>query len=65
MSAEKPAPNAELERLANAVKECRKSKSIDSCSACEKVLECEDPRKAYRRAVYKSMNGGNSGAFDF
>ena len=43
---------------------CQNEKGIDSCLKCANLIGCE-LRNGYVDAVYQSMNGGNSGAFDF
>lgn len=43
---------------------CQSEKGVDSCLKCEKIIGCE-LRNSYVDAVYQSMNGGESGHFDF
>ena len=46
------------------LKECQKDKDVDSCLKCEKIIGCEI-RNSYVKAVYDSMNKGQSGGFEF
>jgi hypothetical protein len=43
---------------------CQESKSLESCTPCEKFFECE-LRKKYVLTVYESMNKGSGGGFEF
>ncbi len=55
------------ERLNEQIKnlqECQQSHNLKSCYNCPKLLECE-VRKLYVSAVYKSMNKGQLGDFNF
>lgn len=56
--------NEELDKKLQELSECQSSKNIDSCLKCDKLIGCET-RKNYVDAVYKSMNSGSSGDFDF
>lgn len=53
-----------LEGKKQTLQECQKSKSLESCMKCEELFSCEI-RKEYVRAVYDSMNKGQSGGFEF
>ncbi|HIP12560.1 MAG TPA: hypothetical protein EYG97_03350 [Arcobacter sp.] len=53
-----------LEVQIKILKECQVSKSLNSCTPCEHLIEC-DTRKAYIKAVYESMNKGSGGGFEF
>lgn len=54
----------QLDSKLQELESCQSEKSIDSCLKCEKIIGCE-LRNSYVDAVYASMNGGTSGAFDF
>ncbi len=60
--------NDEFElRLQNSLKilkECQEKHNLKSCLKCQKVIGCEI-RKEYVDAVYKSMNKGKGGGFEF
>ncbi len=43
---------------------CQQEKNVTTCSACEKIFEC-DTRKTYVKAVYESMAKGQGGGFEF
>lgn len=56
-----------LQALENAKKkliECQERMGVKSCLECEKIFECEI-RSSYVEAVYKSMNKGDEGGFEF
>ncbi|WP_458701237.1 hypothetical protein ACKGJI_03795 [Sulfurospirillum sp. 1307] len=53
-----------LEEKTKELKECQKSKNLDSCLKCEKVLECTI-RDEYVKAAFDSMSKGQSGGFEF
>jgi len=53
-----------LEEKLTQLKECQKSKSVNSCLKCEQVIGCE-LRNSYVKAVYESMNKGQGGGFEF
>ncbi|MDD3775107.1 MAG: hypothetical protein PHV08_04005 [Sulfurovaceae bacterium] len=46
------------------LQECQKSCDLVSCYECGKLLECEI-RNNYVKAVYESMNKGETGGFEF
>jgi len=46
------------------LEECQREKKLDSCSKCDKLLDC-DIRDSYVRSVYDSMNKGSGGGFEF
>ncbi len=46
------------------LRKCQQEHQLQSCSKCEKFLECE-LRDAYVKAVYDSMNKGTGGGFEF
>ena len=55
------------QKLLNAKRElesCQDEKELTSCSLCEAYLQCET-RRAYVKAVYDSMNKGETGGFEF
>ncbi|NPA73851.1 MAG: hypothetical protein GXO12_03995 [Epsilonproteobacteria bacterium] len=53
-----------LEQKSKILKECQKEKGLDSCLKCDKIIGCET-RNEYVKAVYDSMNKGQSGGFEF
>ena len=53
-----------LEQKLQELKECQKSKNVNSCMKCTLTFEC-NLRKAYVKAVYESMNKGQGGGFEF
>ncbi len=53
-----------LEEETLKIKACQKSKNINSCLKCEKIIGCK-ARNNYVKAVYNSMNKGQSGGFEF
>jgi hypothetical protein len=61
---QKDAYELALEGKKQSLQECQKSKNLESCMKCEKLFACEI-RKEYVRAVYDSMNKGQSGGFEF
>lgn len=54
----------ELDIKLKELNECQQNNNVDSCLKCDKIIECE-MRNSYVEAVYKSMNSGSSGEFDF
>lgn len=54
----------ELDNKINELEACQGNHNVDSCFKCDKVIGCE-LRNSYVDSVYKSMNGGNSGFFNF
>ncbi|MEA3513237.1 MAG: hypothetical protein U9R37_06515 [Campylobacterota bacterium] len=46
------------------LKNCQKSKNLESCMQCDKILDCE-VRDKYIKVVYESMNKGSGGGFEF
>ena len=46
------------------LKECQRSKNLDSCLKCQMIVGCR-LRNEYVDAVYKSMNKGKGGGFEF
>jgi hypothetical protein len=46
------------------LKNCQKKKSLKSCLECDKIISCAI-RNEYVKAVYNSMNKGQSGGFEF
>jgi hypothetical protein len=50
----------ELEKITS----CQKEQNVDTCTKCEKVLNC-DIKDIYVKAVYESMNKGSGGGFEF
>ena len=53
-----------LENSLKKLKECQKEKQLNSCFNCKKLLQCEI-RENYLKNVYKSMNKGKGGNFEF
>jgi len=53
-----------LEEETKRLKECQNDKMVDSCLKCDKIIGCEI-RNSYVKAVYDSMNKGQSGGFEF
>lgn len=43
---------------------CQISKDLSSCMQCDNILSCS-VRESYVMSVYKNMNKGQSGSFDF
>lgn len=54
----------ELDIKLKELNECQQNNNVDSCLKCDKIIECE-MRNSYVEAVYKSMNSGSNGEFDF
>lgn len=54
----------ELDSKLAELESCQKQNAVDSCLKCANLIGCE-LRKSYVDAVYKSMNDGESGYFDF
>ena len=46
------------------LKDCQKSKNLDSCMKCNEILNCKI-RDKYVKSVYESMNKGAGGGFEF
>ena len=46
------------------LEECQVSLNLESCTKCDKLLECMI-RDTYVSAVYESMNKGSGGGFEF
>ncbi|SQB97671.1 Uncharacterised protein [Helicobacter fennelliae] len=53
-----------LEEESAKLQNCQKSKNVDSCLKCGELLGC-GVRKSYVNAVYRSMNKGQEGDFEF
>jgi hypothetical protein len=53
-----------LKKELKVLQECQKSRDLDSCLKCDRIIGCET-RNNYIKAVYKSMNKGVSGGFEF
>ena len=53
-----------LQKRLEKLKECQQKRDINSCFKCNQILGCEI-RKLYVKAVYESMNKGQSGGFEF
>ncbi len=53
-----------LEKELQILKECQQKHNLNSCMKCEKIIGCKI-RKSYVDAVYKSMNKGKGGGFEF
>jgi len=54
----------DLQEKKSLLQGCQHEKSLETCSDCEKMFECET-RKAYVKAVYESMAKGQGGGFEF
>ncbi|MWV61127.1 hypothetical protein DCO58_11275 [Helicobacter saguini] len=48
----------------NALIHCQDSKNLSSCLICPSLFNCQT-RESYVANVYKKMNRGQSGSFDF
>jgi len=46
------------------LKQCQINNNLNSCTPCEKLLDCE-VRDKYIKVVYESMNKGSGGGFEF
>lgn len=46
------------------LEECQKKSGVKSCFTCDKIFECKI-RSEYVVSVYKSMNKGVDGGFEF
>lgn len=46
------------------LKECQKKRKLTSCLQCKEIIGCK-VRNEYVDAVYKSMNKGKGGGFEF
>ncbi len=53
-----------LKQKTKELKECQKSKNLTSCLKCKEIIGCR-LRNEYVDAVYKSMNRGKGGGFEF
>ncbi len=53
-----------LELATKELKECQKKHGLTSCLKCDKIIGCRI-RNEYVDAVYKSMNKGQGGGFEF
>lgn len=53
-----------LEEKLKILKECQEKHNLNSCLKCKEILACKI-RNEYVNAVYKSMNRGKSGGFEF
>jgi len=53
-----------LEDRTKELKECQTKYGFKSCLGCKDVNNCK-LRDAYIKAVYESMNSGESGGFEF
>ncbi len=53
-----------LKTATQLLKKCQEEKGVKSCLKCKEVIGCKI-RQDYVDAVYKSMNKGRSGGFDF
>ena len=53
-----------LKNMTEKLKECQNKNSINSCLKCDKIIGCKI-RNRYVKAVYDSMNKGQSGGFEF
>lgn len=53
-----------LQKTKKELEECQENMRVKSCLECDKMFDCE-LRKRYIDSVYKSMNKGKSGGFEF
>ncbi|PAF44783.1 hypothetical protein [Helicobacter sp. 11S02596-1] len=53
-----------LEEKLSILQTCQQESAVRSCLKCEKIFDCQI-RKDYVKAVYESMNKGQSGDFEF
>lgn len=53
-----------LEEKLKELKECQEKNNLKSCLKCKEVISCKI-RNEYVDAVYKSMNKGKGGGFEF
>jgi len=53
-----------LDKQLNNLKRCQNDNNIQSCTPCQKIIEC-NIRQEYVKAVYESMNKGAGGGFEF
>ncbi len=53
-----------LEEKLEILTKCQEEKGLNSCFNCELLLECKI-RDEYVDSVYKSMNKGEGGGFEF
>lgn len=53
-----------LEEMLVKLQNCQKDNGLQTCSDCEKFLECE-LRADYTKSVYNSMSKGETGGFEF
>ncbi|MBE0491910.1 MAG: hypothetical protein IBX44_06630 [Sulfurospirillum sp.] len=64
MHNEKDSYELVLEAKKEELQVCQKEKKLTSCMPCEYFFTCKI-RGEYVRAVYESMNKGQSGGFEF
>jgi hypothetical protein len=53
-----------LQESIKTLQDCQNSHSLKSCFDCDKFLDC-GIRDEYVQSVYKSMNKGKGGGFEF
>ena len=53
-----------LDEMIIKLNECQNNKKVESCSVCERYLQCE-LRLDYVKSVYNSMSKGETGGFEF
>ncbi|MDA3048871.1 hypothetical protein OFN98_00630 [Campylobacter sp. JMF_15 NE4] len=46
------------------LQDCQAQNGLQSCSQCEKILDCQT-RDKYVKAVFESMSKGSTGDFEF
>ncbi len=59
--------NTYIEKLKSEIKilkKCQQDRGLESCLKCKDIIGCST-RKSYVNIVYKSMNKGESGGFEF
>jgi hypothetical protein len=54
----------QLQESMRKLQACQVSMGVTSCMSCDKLLNCE-LRTSYVEDVYKSMNKGKGGGFEF
>jgi hypothetical protein len=63
-SPEKDKFEIHLDEMIIEIQACQKGKNLQSCSSCEKYMDCE-LRLDYVKSVYNSMSKGETGGFEF
>ena len=63
-SPEKDKFELHLDEMIVKIQACQKNKNLQSCSVCERYMDCE-LRLDYVKSVYNSMSKGETGGFEF